>query len=308
MNISNGTEERQQASIGHSHSTIMPPKLSNSRYHPDVIIFLFLIPIISGINYYLTYSNIRFNWFFLLTFCIDTVQGYAAWWIVKEIILYLDKLLPFERYFVVRLVVQLTTTMLSGLAVIAALTELVSIVAKGRTAPLDFYTIDLVIISIWFLVINGIYVALYYVNLSRDIQYSKPISTDLPVDTESATRGSALRESPIIARVGRETLKVDADQLAGLFVDEHYVIAVTTSGKKHVLDQSLDKLERSLPSENFFRVNRQYILSRSAISGFRRLDNGKLSVLVRKIEWLPSEVPMSRIRASAFKEWFHIQD
>lgn len=31
------------------------------RYHPDVIIFLILIPIISGINYYLTYSNIRPN-------------------------------------------------------------------------------------------------------------------------------------------------------------------------------------------------------------------------------------------------------
>src|SRR4051794_12528427 len=92
-------------------------------YDPDVLIFLILIPVISGINYYLTYSNIRFNGFLLVTFCLDTAQGYAAWWVVRLIIRYLDKVLPYEQRLTRRLLIQLGTTTLAGLLVIALLTE-----------------------------------------------------------------------------------------------------------------------------------------------------------------------------------------
>ncbi len=46
-----------------------------SPYFPDIHVFLTLIPLISAFNYYLTYSNIRFNWFLILTFLIDTVTS-----------------------------------------------------------------------------------------------------------------------------------------------------------------------------------------------------------------------------------------
>jgi hypothetical protein len=271
-----------------------PEGIPGNRYHPDVAIFLLLIPVISAINYYLTYSNVRFNGFFVLTFCLDTMQGYAAWWAVRTIIRYLDKVLPFEQQFARRLLTQLITTTIAGLAIIAALTEIASLIAKGKTAPFSFYSIDLVIISIWFFVINGIYVTLYYVGLSRQV-------TTQTRDVSHGPTGTSL-----MARVGRETVRIEPDQLSGLFVDDNYTVAVTSTGKKHYLDQSLDKLEKSLPAADFFRVNRQYILHRRIITGFRRLDNGKLSVLLLQNEWLPREVAMSRTRAAEFKEWFQV--
>lgn len=42
--------------------------------NPDIPLFLLLIPFIAVFNYWLTYSNIKFNWFLLITFTIDTVQ------------------------------------------------------------------------------------------------------------------------------------------------------------------------------------------------------------------------------------------
>ena len=33
-------------------------------YHPDFVLFLILIPFVSAFNYYLTYTHIKFNWFF----------------------------------------------------------------------------------------------------------------------------------------------------------------------------------------------------------------------------------------------------
>ena len=79
------------------HLAAATPRLLLPVYKPDVWIFLILIPIISAINYYLTYTNIRFNAFLVMTFCLDTAQGYAAWWVVRIIIRYLDKVLPYEH-------------------------------------------------------------------------------------------------------------------------------------------------------------------------------------------------------------------
>ncbi|MCB0376841.1 MAG: hypothetical protein KDD04_13065, partial [Sinomicrobium sp.] len=88
-------------------------KISNP-YHPDIPLFLILIPFISAFNYYLTYTNVRFNWFLLLTFSIDTVQGYLAWWGVRAFILYLDKKIPYRKGSVKRIVVQLVCTLIIG--------------------------------------------------------------------------------------------------------------------------------------------------------------------------------------------------
>ena len=52
----------------------------------DVPLFLVLIPCINALNYYLTYSHIAFNWHTVLTFTIDTLQGYAAWLAIRAII------------------------------------------------------------------------------------------------------------------------------------------------------------------------------------------------------------------------------
>ena len=76
----------------------MPEQLKHQNpYHPDVWLFLILIPLISAFNYYLTYTHIQLNWFLLLTFSIDTAQGYVAWWGVRSFIFFLDKKQPFEN-------------------------------------------------------------------------------------------------------------------------------------------------------------------------------------------------------------------
>lgn len=61
----------------------------------DIKFFLPAIAFISAFNYYLTYNDIRFNWFLVLTYIIDTVQGWLAWWAVRTIIIFLDKKIPY---------------------------------------------------------------------------------------------------------------------------------------------------------------------------------------------------------------------
>jgi hypothetical protein len=140
---------------------------SERPYPQDILTFIILIPLISAINYYLTYSKIELNGFLLLTFTIDTVQGYSAWWAVRWIVIRLDHRMPYENNPPRRIGLQFFLTTAAGLFVISVLTELVSWIAKGKGAPLNFYTHDLVIISIWFFVLNGIYIGFYYYNAWR---------------------------------------------------------------------------------------------------------------------------------------------
>ncbi|MBX2961139.1 MAG: LytTR family transcriptional regulator [Cyclobacteriaceae bacterium] len=269
----------------------MPSLKHSNPYHPDILIFLVLIPFIAGINYYLTYTNIQFSGFLLLTFTIDTVQGYLAIGGVRYFIFFLDRKLPIEQQPGKRILIQLLCTIIIGLVIISLTTELVSWIARGRPAPLSFYTVDLVIISIWFFVVNGIYIGLYLHNKWRSSE------TELQ-------REVRLKSEGLMVRQGKQDVRLSFDEIAGFFVDNEYVAVCTVSGKKYYYDQSLDKLEGNLPQSLFFRLNRQYIVHQNFISGYKRAENGKLLVTLKGIENFPEDITVSRLKAPAFKQWF----
>ena len=270
----------------------MPEQLKHQNpYHPDVWLFLILIPLISAFNYYLTYTHIQLNWFLLLTFSIDTAQGYVAWWGVRSFIFFLDKKQPFENGPSKRVVIQLAGTIIIGLSIIILLTEGVSWIAKGKSAALNFYTVDIFIISIWFFVINGMYTGLYFYN---HWQYSEA----------KRREENRIRSGGLLVSQGKVDLMLDFPVLAGMYVEGEYVIACHISGKKYFLNQSLDKVEQKLPATYFFRFNRQFILHRQLVAGYKRAENGKLVVMLHPSVNFPSEIPVSRTKAPAFKEWF----
>jgi hypothetical protein len=260
-------------------------------YQPDIALFLVIIPFISAINYYLTYTNIHLNGFLVLTFSIDTAQGYLAWWAVRSLILFLDKKWPYEKGPLKRIIFQIISTTFMGLAIISVLTELVSWLAKGKPAPLSFYAIDLFIIGIWFFVMNGIYIGLHYYN---EWQRSE----------EKRREESLLKSGGIMVKQGKTDILLRFEELAGLFMEDDYVAATTLTGQKFFLGESLDKMEKKLPTLFFFRLNRQFIVHRQLVTGFRRTGNGKILVLLNKNQNIPAEIPVSRTKAVAFKPWF----
>ena len=262
----------------------------SKKYRPDVLIFLVLIPLISAFNYYLTYSNIQWNGFLLLTFSIDTTQGYIAWLIVRRLIFWLDKIFPLGPKPGKRILIQILLTSFAGLSFIILTTELVSWIAKGRPAIPEFYTMDIFIIGIWFLVINGIYIALFYYHTISEIQAHQPVSSEgfsgFPVKT------------------GNRELLIPATEVAAMKIDEEYVLLFTVKGKKYFLDESLDYWEKNVPDSEFFRLNRQTIIHRQILIGFKKLDHGKLEAELDPNNFLNLELGISRAKAPAFRTWF----
>ena len=263
------------------------------RKYNDVKFFLVAIAFISAFNYYLTWSNIRLNWFLVYTYAIDTVQGWLAWWAVRSIVIYLDKKLPYGTRPLKRILVQLFMTTITGLLVIILLTELVSWIVRGRPAIVNFYSFDIFIIAIWFFVINGIYIGMHYYSEWRESERQRQ-------------EEKKIRTGGFTVKHGNQNLLLPFDEILGFYAEEGYTILLTKENKKYFPDRSLDKIETALPEELFFRLNRQYLLNRKILMGFKRMHNGKIDVLVNATENLPHSIAVSRTKAGSFKNWFEI--
>ncbi|MBC7874416.1 MAG: hypothetical protein H7Y01_10490, partial [Ferruginibacter sp.] len=193
------------------------PAQGEQKYH-DIKFFLVAIAFISAFNYYLTYSNIRFNWFLVLTYSIDTVQGWVAWWAVRSIIIYLDKRMPYSDKPVRRILLQLLFTSIAGLLIIIVLTELVSLIVRGRFVPASFYLFDIFIILIWFFVINGIYIGMHY--------YAEWKKSEMERQEEKK-----LRAGGFSVRHGNQNLLVPFADILGFYTGDGNTLLLTWQHK-----------------------------------------------------------------------------
>jgi hypothetical protein len=263
---------------------------ASAKYH-DVKFFLVAIAFISAFNYYLTYPHIKFNGSFVLTYTIDTVEGWLAWWGVRSLIFWLDKKMPYSQNAVRRIIVQVLVTTLAGMLIIILLTEGVSWIAKGRPAILSFFTFDLFIIGIWFLVMNGIYIGMHFYQEWQLSEYRRQ-------------NEKKLRAGGFAVKQGNQKLLISFSDIMGFYSEDGYTYLQTWQEKKYFADRSLDKTQELLPEEIFFRLNRQYLLHRNAIAGYKKTGDGKLDILVKAMGAIPPLVPVSRTRAVEFKRWF----
>ena len=113
-----------------------------------------------------------------------------------------------------------------------------------------------------------------------------------------------IRTNGFTVRLGKQNILIPFTDILGFYSEEGYTILLTSENKKYFPDKSLDKIEPLLPDELFFRLNRQYIVHRKALTGFKRMNDGKIDVLVDAFENFPKAIQVSRIKAIPFKNWF----
>ena len=257
----------------------------------DGLLFLVLIPVINTINYHLTYSRVRWDWYTYATYAIDTASGFIAWWIIRKTILWLDKKMPYEAGMLKRISWQIILTNVFAQGFIILATEAVNELYTDEPLPTKFYTYNLFIFFIWILVINGIYIGMYFHD-----QWNKTVRL--------REKDRELRLTGYEVQLGKKIEKVPFEKIAAFYVDDGTTYLKTTGNRNFVLDRSLNKIEPKLPAELFYRLNRKYIVQRSLITGYERDINGKLNASLANLDQLPEKVAISRITAPAFKRWF----
>jgi two-component system, LytTR family, response regulator len=108
-------------------------------------------------------------------------------------------------------------------------------------------------------------------------------------------RGATGRIEHVEGRIGHSVRSVDMGTITHFTSDDRLVYAMTTTQKPHVVDASLDELERRLDPGQWVRINPRYIVS---------LDHAELipglfwrRPVMRLKDGTEFEVPRDRVRA-----------
>lgn len=105
-----------------------------------------------------------------------------------------------------------------------------------------------------------------------------------------------------LVRLGNHIHSIKSAEIALFFAEGRTVYLVTRENKKFILDYKLEELSNVLDTNDFFRVNRTFIVNIHAIKDVIVYSNSRLKIStdVRS----EKEIIVSREKVSAFKAWF----
>lgn len=90
--------------------------------------------------------------------------------------------------------------------------------------------------------------------------------------------------------------------IAYFYIDTKTVKAITLDEHTYYMNQTLDDIMMQLNPDDFFRANRQFIVSRKAIKDLTICFGNKLSLNMSVN--IPEKIIISKAKVSEFKNWF----
>ena len=98
---------------------------------------------------------------------------------------------------------------------------------------------------------------------------------------------------------------LSVEEISFIYTFNEKVSVYTKDGKSHPIDRNLDALNDQLDGNNFFRVNRQFIISRKAIKDVDMWHGSRLSVNL--FIPTPERIVISKNKSPIFKKWLMSQ-
>lgn len=106
-----------------------------------------------------------------------------------------------------------------------------------------------------------------------------------------------------LIQVGAKIKIVEINDVACFHADGKYVFLKTFAGQNYPVDFSLDKLENMVDPEQFFRINRKYMVSIEAIDGMTAWSRSRVKIKLNPPADDETETVVSIDRSPDFKKW-----
>jgi DNA-binding LytR/AlgR family response regulator len=261
------------------------------------------------------------------------VSTFIFWEIAKRVILYADKYYPWERDLLKRIVFQWLTTfgIITPLQIVIIFVYNFHIVYRPENFDFSavFYT-DVPLVWLLFSVMQMIYAVLYLRNFIQIIENKQSdeinqlvndyqqlcityealkaqlailqanfLATKDTQKIEASTTSS--QEQHLLVQQGNALIPLVLKEVAYIFKINDFTLIRTFERKDFGIDATLEKLEEILPKKDFFRLNRQMIVSKKSVKQIKPENYGKLNV-----ELTPTyeeEAGVSRTKAQEFRQW-----
>lgn len=139
-------------------------------------------------------------------------------------------------------------------------------------------------------------------DLKRSLDKMQRLSAPEMVDYVKRTSGSMKRGvKNFLIPVRDKILPLAITEIAFCHTEGEKVSAFTLDGKRYPLDKSLDTLAVMLPENDFFRANRQFIISRRTIKDMSVWYGNRLLINISPEP--PEKIIISKSKTPEFKRW-----
>lgn len=213
----------------------------------------------------------------------------------KWLILWLDHRLPYRPQFRKRLLVQLGL----GLLVTMIIGELHSyIYVKFLNEGISWssrYITDLPFTVLLTILIHLIYIGFYLQHTSSKATEATPAA---PPPTDQPIHKSHFKVS-----IGNKNMLLGTDEIALLVSQNKITQALTLDGKRFITTYSLKQAYEMIDPAGFFQANRQIIINRILVKGYRRLPNRKLELILENPDLFPDPIFISKEKTPHFLDW-----
>jgi len=121
------------------------------------------------------------------------------------------------------------------------------------------------------------------------------------MDSMMENFGPTKYKKRFLIRINNKLKLVDVDQITYFYSDEGQTHMVDKSGKDYVIEHTLERLEKLLDPEQFFRINRKVTVSINEIHSAEDYFNNRLKIKLNSS--FAMDMVVSRNRVRDFKNW-----
>lgn len=227
-------------------------------------------------------------WSYYPTLLINYIIALLLAQLVRTITIRFDKRFSWEGNFWVRLLLQFGSGVVA-VSVLAFLLVLLYFEAFGQDIMASTYPKFEFPFSVALLTILNAYYVLYY--FYHRVKFLA--ATNDEIITYSGT---------LSVQEGNATVSLPVDQVASIFIYENVLLVLAFDQKTYVANYTLDELESTvLDPQQFFRVNRQLIVNKTACKAYEPYGYG-LEVSVQPVPFVSATISQKKVRK--FREWF----
>lgn len=130
---------------------------------------------------------------------------------------------------------------------------------------------------------------------------SKPTSVDIQLLQSMMQNERKEYKERFMIKVGEKIHSVLTEEVAFFYSEQKATFIQTKNQKKYLIDYTLDQLEVLLNAKNFFRLNRKYITSLTAIDEIISYSNSRLKISLKHAD--DKDILVSREKVTALKTW-----
>jgi two-component system response regulator LytT len=146
-------------------------------------------------------------------------------------------------------------------------------------------------------------------DLSESLKKYKELKSVFAIDFDeilSAVQGvkSQFRKRFLI-QVGENFRRIEIEQIAYFYAYEKAVYLKTKDGKSYPADATLDNLEKNVDTNQFFRINRKFLVNINAIEKMYTWSRCRIKLSLKPQPEDDSETIVSIDRATDFKRWMN---